>query len=260
MNALGIILMQVIAMVQPEAIVSTGDAAIVAVELAREETRVRLQCLSEVAPWTPPPTAYLSDETRGRHALRRAVVEDRELVLAFEPVPASTRVFDLIADDAHRWLGVHSGVRALHFPATRPQFDEDAKIADSIAKIIHENALVEQLADADFYASVKTRLPLLRDYIAWKWKLTPHEVFVLAREMNQNGASPNSSPAGNGSHTATRSLSSLPAAPKEQGGLLSRLFKKKGTAPPPSAAVEPRKVRPLSRFEQKMLQEQSARK
>ena len=68
-----------------------------------------------------------------------------------------------------------------------------------------------------------------------------------------------STPVHNASATkeAGRSFTSLPSPPKVRRGLLSRMLgKPKRETLPPSAAVKPRKIKPLSRFEQKMLQEE----
>lgn len=256
MNTLAIILLQIITLLRPEAIVATADAPVVAVELRSEATLVRIGRDSlQTVPWQVPPTAFLSDEADVHHKLLSSTSDAEGCVMLFEPLPPTTRVFDLVADASHRWLGIHSSMRRITFPATRAKYDKDAKIAHSIDSVIRQNSLQELLDDAGFYERVKSRLPLLRDYIAWKWRLSAHEVFVLAKAHQRDGAA-SALPTAVGGPTV-RSLDALPEAPKASRRQRQReeRARRQRANPPPSAAVKPRKVRSLSRFEQKMLQE-----
>lgn len=103
MNILGIIMMQVITMFQPEAIFETGSGGSLAtVETSRGETSIRVRFPSEAALlWDVTPTAYLSDETDVHHPLLRSEAFGNDWLLVFEALPPTTRVFDLVADNAH---------------------------------------------------------------------------------------------------------------------------------------------------------------
>ena len=255
MNVLSIILLQAITMFQPEAIVQTGEGTVVAVETEQTETRVSLRFTTAADSWPVPTTMFLSDEADGHHALRSSHVEDSILVLTFEALPPTTRVFDIIGDNLHRWMGVHSATRAMSFAHVRPRFDENAKITHSIDSIIYECGLIRTLEDDSAFARLQPNLPRLRDYIVWKWKLSPHEAFILARRHQE--ISEAKTLATTKTKTSIRSLDELPMAPKSKRRSSGRAKAKtqEPVSPPPSAAVLPRKIRPLSRFEQKMLQE-----
>ena len=259
MNILGIIMMQVITMFQPEAIFETGSGgSLAAVETSRGETSIRVRFPSEAALlWNVPTTAYLSDETDVHHPLLRSEAFGNDWLLVFEALPPTTRVFDLVADNAHRWIGIHSGIRSIHFPTVRPQFDENAKIDDSIDRIIHDYCFEEVLSNDSLYAIAKARLPQLRDYVVWKWKLSAHEAFVLRR--NQERYQPTSpSPAANtlSHHELSATPRYVPAAPPKRKNFFQRLFGSSKKKKEKELEVAPtNKPRPLSRFEQKMLQE-----
>ena len=258
MNALGIILLQVITMFKPEAIVQTGDGTVVAVEMEQTETRVRLHFTSTADRWTVPSTAILSDESDRHHALLSSRTEGSDLILTFEALPPTTRVFDIVGDERHRWMGVHSATRTMSFAHVRPKFDENAKIAHSIDSIINACGLTGTLSDDSALVRLQPNLPRLRDYIVWKWKLSPHEAFLLARSHQAKTGTIMITKTGTKTitGTTTRSLDELPSAPRSKRNSSGRKkVKEKKSTPPPSAAVLPRKVRPLSRFEQKMLQE-----
>ena len=127
---------------------------------------------------------------------------------------------------------------------------------------MRDNGLVSALDNDSLCLRLRPQLPLLRDYVVWKWKLSPHEAFILAREHQKaSGAAAEKEDAGKGAADfraqPVRSLDELPSAPQSKKKRAGRKTAKeqKAAAPPPSAAVLPRKVRPLSRFEQKMLQE-----
>lgn len=247
MTTLGIILMQIITMFQPRAIVATGGGGeIVAVEFGQVETRVRLhQDAGSSVTWNVPLSAYLSDEDDNHHALQRVDIEDGDVVLAFAPLPPTTRIFDMVGDRRHRWLGVHSAVRSLTIPYVRPKYDENAKIADSIEKIIEENSLEAELGNDSVYLALHSQLPQLRDYVVWKWALSPHEAFVL-RQKQERPMPTISASSGTSSRT-----SSSPSG-NTRTFVNSRM-------PQPRKSLFHRRPRPLSRFEQKTLQESRAR-
>lgn len=261
MTTLGIILLHILAMFQPEPIIDTGRGRIAAVEFTDSATLLRLHAtVASDTLWLGSSGVYLSDESDARYPLRHVASDGSSLLLTFAPLPATTRIFDVIGDDAHRWIGVHSRVRSLRLPTAHPKYDADAKIADFIEEIIHRYSVETLLRDDTLQARVRPRLPLLRDYVVWKWKLSPHEAFVFARN-HQRYAETSVPTAGTrtahamGGTTGQRTLDEIPAAPKPRQRLMKRLLGKKSSEAPPSAAVRPRKPKPLSRFEQKMLQE-----
>ena len=234
--------MQIITIFQPEAIVKTGEGGqIVTVELGQTETRVILRQDQTREKWIVPSTAYLSDEADHHHDLQSIDMRDGELVLTFQPLPSSTRVFDLEGDSHHRWIGVHSGVRTIDFPTVLPKYDESSKIADFIEGIIRVNSLEKELGNDSLYLAIHDRLPLLRDYVVWKWKLSPHEAFVL-RQKQERPLPVAVSTRAKVSAPSTRSSDSRVVVnnrmPKPRKSLFRRL-----------------NPRPLSRFEQKTLQE-----
>lgn len=261
MNILGIIMMQVITMFQPEAIFETGSGgSLAAVESSRDETSIRVHFPSEAAIlWDVPPTAYLSDEADVHHPLLRSEASGKDWLLVFEALPTTTRVFDLIGDNAHRWIGIHSGIRSIHFPSVRPQLDENARIDDSIDKIIRDYSFEEVLRDDSLYAIAKARLPELRNYVVWKWKLSAHEAFVLRRNQERyQPASPSPAASTLSHHELSATPRYVPAAPPKRKNFFQRLFgssKKKKEKEKEQEAATTTKPRPLSRFEQKMLQE-----
>lgn len=261
MSVLGIIMMQVITMFQPEAIFETGSGGnLVAVESSREETSVRLHFPTDATlAWNVPLTAYLSDEADVHHPLLRSEASGSDWLLVFEALPPTTRVFDLVGDSIHRWIGIHSGVHSIHFPKVRPQLDENAEIADSIGKIIRDYSFEEVLRDDSLYAIVKARLPQLRNYVVWKWKLSAHEAFVLRRNQERyQPASPSPAASTLSHHELSATPCYIPASPPKRKNFFQRLFgssKKKKEKEKEQEAATTTKPRPLSRFEQKMLQE-----
>lgn len=255
-------MMQVVAMFRPQAIASTDNGSIAAVETNARETVVRLHYETPDEEWVVPASAFLSDEADCHHPLLRVDHTDGDLVLIFEALPPTTRVFDIVGDGLHRWMGVHSAARAISFAHVRPKYDINAKNAHSIDSIIYENGLLRALDDDSFCLRLRPQLPLLRDYVVWKWKLSSHEAFLLARSHQKADELPAESDAMEQGTAAlraqsARSLDELPLAPKSKRKRAGHKTAKerKVATPPPSAAVLPRKVRPLSRFEQKMLQE-----
>ena len=256
MTTLGIILMQIITMFQPEAIIETGGGgSITAVELGQTETHLRLHDGGSEAMWSIPSTAFLSDESDRHYALLRINRRDESLDLVFEPLPKTTRIFDLIGDERHRWMGVHSGIRSLHIPTVRPVFNTETEIPDSIDRIIQVNSLTEELSNDSIYMAMKSSLPRFRDYVVWKWKLSPHEAYILRREHERTMAEEAKSPTAT-IQTPTSSVRTFVNSrmPQARQSLFQRLFskKKKEEASPPATSHKPR---PLSRFEQKTLQE-----
>jgi hypothetical protein len=245
---------------QPSAILSTVPTLhITAVTLGEEETVIVLHprgLLTGV-----PETAYLSDEADRHYPLLRAEPTDTTLTLIFKALPQDTRLLDVMLDDSRRWMGVHSGIRNLRLPAAHPQFDADATLPDSTAAIVQASTLEDILADDSIYAAVKRQLPLFRDYVVWKWKLTPHAAYLLHRAhehlalMRQASpgvaslADPSPPPRDSAANAPFRKQ--LPHGPKpRQPNLLQRLFGRKTKAAPANSHP-----RPISRFEQKMLQE-----
>ena len=231
------------ALPSPTAIRPTdGTLQLIAVEPGGSETRIRLHASPG---WAASPSAYLSDEADRRHLLLRSESEGDVMLLTFEALPKATRVFDLVLDGQHRLMGIHSAVRGLRLSASHPRYDERAATPDSILAIIRAAASAASVSGSA--PLTPQALALYRDYVAWKWHLTPHEVFLLQRELRpapapfcQGGeasgrkpggsAQPTPLPDGRGSRVG---LSSLPRAPKP-----TRRERKR-----------------FSRFEQKMLQE-----
>ena len=257
MQLLGIIMMQAMTMFQPEALLETkGCGRIVSVEMARQETRIRMQREDSL---TLPIGSYLSDEADRRYPLLRIEREDSDRVYVFAPIPTTTRIFDVIAAH-HRWMGVHSAIRSVRFPVVRQKYDDSAVIPDSIHQLIHDVSMETFLDDEEWYHAVKARLPLYRDYVAWKWQLSPHAVFLLRRlqERTSQTAASSISPIPTQS-SATFIPYSEPQRPRRRN-FFQRLFgrsRRKETPAPPAAPQQ--KTRPLSRFEQKMLQESRTR-
>lgn len=250
----------------PISILSTeASLDLISVELGRGQTRI---CLSSAQQLVFPQTAYLSDETDQHHPLQRVVAQGDTVILFFDPIPQVTRVFDMILDESHRLMGIHSSLRILHFPSSRPQFDEHAIVADSIRAIISANDLSSLSflknplgsstpANLSSEETVLTpqRLALYCDYIVWKWHFTPHQAYLLQQSIQRNRTVPASSTST--SHDAlvtggsTSSTSSPPAAHPNKDVLLRTLPR----APKPTRRERKR----FSRFEQKMLQEQRNR-
>ncbi|MBR0272905.1 MAG: hypothetical protein IJQ59_02290 [Bacteroidaceae bacterium] len=257
MQLLGIIIMQALTLFQPEALLETrGGGRIVSVEMARQETRVRLHHEDSL---TLPAGTYLSDEADRHYALQRIEREGGDRVYIFNPIPTTTRIFDIIAE-RQRWMGVHSAIRSVRFPVVRQKYDDSAVIPDSINQLIHDVSLEAFLDDEEWYHAVKSRLPLYRDYVAWKWQLSPHAVFLLRRlqERIPQTVASSISPISSKS-SATFIPYSEPQRPRRRN-FFQRLFgRSKRTELPVSPDVPQQKPRPLSRFEQKMLQESRTR-
>lgn len=252
--------MQAITMFQPKAILQTSDGdSIVSVEMSHHETRI---CVHHHDSLTLPLSTYLSDEADHHYALRRIEEGAPDRIYVFDPIPTTTRIFDMIVDHRHRWMGVHSAIRAIRFPAVRLRYDESAIIPDSIDRIVHDISLEDLLDDDVRYHAVKARLPLYRDYVSWKWKLSPNAIFLLRRL--QEKAPQTSSATRQGGVQGPQQTSAIspftePQRPRRKNffqRLFSRSKRKKEQAP---SAPSQQKPRPLSRFEQKMLQESRTR-
>ena len=252
---------------QPRPILSTVPTLhVTAVTLGEEETVVVLGAqppisshLSSLIPHLSS-AACASDEADHHYPLLRTAQTDSTLTLVFSALPQDTRLLDVVIDSTHRWMGIHSGIRALRLPAAHPQFDADATVPDSINDIIQANTLEEMLTDDTLYAFVRQQLPLFRDYVAWKWKLAPHEAFLLQREHEHLEQMRNGQTA-SGTHDPAQPHDSVPLPPirrqlphgpkPPRPNLLQRLFGHKEEGTPPNS----KRPRPVSHFEQKMLQE-----
>lgn len=251
---------------QPATILEEGVAAhVAAVETDAGATRVTL-VLPQGSTLALPASTIASDEDDRRHQLLRvdgaqpgnavtATDSSRTIVLIFEPLPRPTRLFDIVLSPGQRWMGIHSGVRTLRLPASRPQFDGDAELPDSVADVLRANALTQLLDDDSLRATVQGRLPLFHDYVAWKWHLTPHAVFLLSRAHDRIAPEPEQPPTTKAATAEPRPLlRTLPRAPQPRRNIFQRIFG--GKSQPSTSGKTPRRTsHPLSPFEQKMLQE-----
>lgn len=244
---------------QPQAIAQMGTTQrIAAVELATLETRITL-----ISPQghdiLPTEAAYASDEADCHYPLLRVEHHDSTLVLVFRALPQDTRLLDIVADQNHRWMGVHSAVHGLRLPRIRPLFNPDAVLSDSVEAVLHANALASELASDSAYAVLAPRLQMFRDYVAWKWHLTPHAVYLLQR-LHEHPADHRSAACTSTDTTVvgtpSRPLPSLPHGPRaRKPNFFQRLFGTKKENTRKKEATGKSRPRPLSRFEQKMLQE-----
>lgn len=245
-----VVLADSVRMWQPIPILSTVPARpITAVTLGEEETIIMFSTHSSLnLQLSSLNSAYASDEDDRHYSLLRTAQTDSTLTLVFSALPQNTRLLDVVLDSTHRWMGVHSGIRNLRLPATHPQFNAEASVSDSIETILRANVLEDILTDDSTYTAMKRQLPLFRDYVAWKWKLTPHEVFLLQREHERLELLRNGQSAANTNHTEQThdSVTNLPI----------RKHLPHGPKPPrPNLFQRIFRPRPISRFEQKMLQE-----
>ena len=252
--------MQAITMFQPKAILQTSDGdSIVSVEMSHHETRI---CVHHHDSLTLPLSTYLSDEADRHYALRHIEESTPDRVYVFDSIPTTTRIFDIIVDHRHRWMGVHSAIRAIRFPAVRLRYDESAIIPDSIDRIVHDISLEDLLDDNVWYHAMKACLPLYRDYVSWKWKLPPNAIFLLRRlqeKAPQTSSATRHSEVQSPQQTSVISPFTEPQRPRRKNffqRLFSRSKRKKEQTP---SATSQQKPRPLSRFEQKMLQESRTR-
>lgn len=231
---------------QPVPILTTdGTAQLVAVELGRSQTCLTFRRLQ---PWTPSAEAYLSDERGHRHRLLRTEERGSDLLLYFDALPQATRLLDFEGGEGHRWMGIHSALRTIHFPPVRPRMDEHANLPDSIQTLLRANDLTALATTDSAYAAIQRQLPIFRDYIVWKWHLTPHQAFLLQRSQERHSPATASPPNHRGAEirneSAPTQANRLPAHAEEIRSL--------PRAPKPSR----RELKRFSRFEQKMLQEQ----
>ena len=232
-------------MYQPRALLSAYDAdQLLAVDFGNRMTCIVTHALG----WEIPAATYASDEADRHYPLVRVETKGTDWVMVFETMPPTTRLLDVVFEGTpRRWMGIHSGVRALQFPSIRPRFDENATVPDSIQTILHANTLANLLSSDSLYTAVFRQLPTFRNYIAWKYKLTAHQVFLLQREIERNR------PASNSSVEDERQRSTL-----SQTGRSSRAEVPESSLRTLPRAPKPtrRQLKRLSRFEQKMIQEQ----
>lgn len=234
-------------MYQPRALLSAYDAEkLVAVELGEWETRVVAHALE----WEVPAATFASDEAGRRYSLLRKEERGTDLVLVFRPLPQTTRLMDIVFEGTpRRWMGIHSGARSLQFPSIRPRFDEHATVPDTIQAILRANTLSDLLSSDSLYTAVYRQLPTFRNYIAWKYKLTAHQVFLLQRETERNRPASDAPRDGSeGPRSTSYQAGGRPTPRGGVGGEPSSLPR----APKPTR----RQLKRFSRFEQKMIQEQ----
>ena len=236
---------------QPTAILATGGCGTVTqVEFSETETSVTLDCsIVQV-----PVTTYASDEYDHHYSLLRTEQRDNATVLVFSALPITTRLFDLCMSRSCRWMGLHSAVRGMRLPVAHPTFDDSAAVPDSITEVLAVNALSDLLISDSAYLAVKDQLPLFRDYVVWKWHLSPHAAYLLQRSHEwvvQQDPQTTAAPIKEKSHIVLRSL---PRAPQPRRNLFQRLFGHKEEVPS-ATSKSSQHSRPISRFEQKMLQE-----
>ncbi|MBP5771673.1 MAG: hypothetical protein J6W75_09975 [Bacteroidaceae bacterium] len=257
MLSIGLIILQVFTMWQPKAILETdgGTAHLKTVELKTTETLVTFEASSSSSVFPILSTAYASDEADIHHPLLRHEEKGTTITLVFEALPQTTRLFDIVADSSHRWMGIHSSIHTLQLPHARPRFDAEATLPDSIEQILQDNALADWFNTGSPNTAIRRQLSLFQDYVVWKWHLSPHAAFLLQRSHEQATMPITETPSHETTlHTETRQLPPLPMAPRPKTPLLRRLFKRKEKPTAPAEKTSKR-TRPLSRFEQKMLQE-----
>ena len=235
-------------MFQPRALLSAYDAEkLVAVELGEGETRVVIHPLE----WEIPAATYASDEADGHHALLRIEQQGEELVLVFEALPQTTRLLDIVFEGtSRRWMGIHSGARALQLPTLNPRFDESAVVSSDMEEILRVNALTELLSSDSVYAAISRQLPAFRDYVVWKWKLNAHQAFLLRKGQKRPTPDP-SRQGGASSGLKEGGAQPLPSLKRGVGGGSSSSLRTLPRAPKPTR----KELRRFSKIEQKMLQE-----
>jgi hypothetical protein len=235
-------------MFQPRALLSAYDAEkLVAVELGEEETRVVIHPLE----WEIPAATYASDEADGHHALLRIEQQGEELVLVFEALPQTTRLLDIVFEGtSRRWMGIHSGARALQLPTLNPRFDESAVVSSDMEELLRVNALTDLLSSDSVYAAIIRQLPAFRDYVVWKWKLNAHQAFLLRKGQKRPTPDP-SHQGGASSGLKEGGAQPLPSLRGGVGGGSSSSLRTLPRAPKPTR----KELRRFSKIEQKMLQE-----
>ena len=213
------------------------------------------------------PSIYLSDEEGILYPCRRAegialgawkaVPTDSTLAftLTFDALPQQTRLFDIVEDTtahARCWMGIHSSVRTIRFPSTRPHLEADGKVSAQAQALIRHFSVASlwppEVSDS-IVESYQPQLPYYRDYMAWKWNLTSHELYHLMYRAASSYTHTNTSPAMSrqtvlgGQPVKTRNSTPSKAAESESAssGFFSRLFGRK------------KKAQPMSPFEHKML-------
>ena len=267
-----------VTMWQPTAVLEVSHGLHVrSVELAPEQTTIGFSVSrADASSVRLQPTICLSDEAGQTYACRKAegITLDAEVAvptdsaltftLTFDALPSETRLFDIV-EERRCWMGVHSGVRTMRFPATRAQQRADGQVSPKAQELIDRfgvSALLGSDVPDSIYTQYETQLTAYRDYMAWKWSLTPHELYYLMYRSLPT-ARTQSTPASSAEkgdqtrrsqgakNTAVRATDANGRTgdggdKKAQGGFLSRLFGKK-------------KPKPMSAFEHKMLQEQRGR-
>lgn len=253
----------------------SGGLHVSSVELRPEATSVGFRVsAADAGSFRLSSSIALCDEEGRRHpclhadgiALNAPVPVPADSVLAFrltfDALPLHTRLFDIVEDTlAHtrRWMGLHSGVRTMRFPAVRAHLMAEGQVRPEAQRLIDQfgvSALFASSVADSVFASYEAQLTAYRDYMAWKWSLSPHELYHLmfrpAAAPPVAGTAPpaSSGPSLRGSTTARTlgptSTQKREAAPS-RGNFFSRLFGK-------------RKTKPMSPFEHKMLQEQRERR
>lgn len=243
----------IVTMYQPRALLSAYDAdKLLAVDFGNQMTCI----VTHAVGWEIPAATYASDEADRHYPLVRVEKKGTDLFLVFEAMPQTTRLLDVVFEGTpRRWMGIHSGVRALQFPTVRPQLDENALVPDSIGRILRANELSDLLSTDSTYAAISHQLTTFRNYVAWKWKLTPHQFFLLQRshERIPRTANAPTSQGWEGPRSAVSQTSGLTTpSGGAGGGSPGSALRTLPRAPKPTR----RQLKRLSRFEQKMLQEQ----
>ena len=254
---------------------------VTSVELSPEQTSVGFSVSrAEAVSFRLAPSISLSDEEGKAYACRQAtgialgtdvaVPADSALTftLAFDALPQQTRLFDIVEGVAagRCWMGVHSSLRTIRFPSVRARMMAEGEISPQAQELIDRfgvSALLGVGVPDSVFTHYELQLAAFRDYMAWKWHLSPHELYHLmyrseARPAARKVTAQPQQRAGHGVTTGTHTAGngqgngrgSVPAATQDdppRGNFFSRLFGRK------------KKAQPMSAFEQKMLQEQRGR-
>ena len=267
---------QAVTMWKPVPVLEVSQGVhVTSVELSPEQTSVGFSVSrADAVSFRLAPSICLSDEEGKAYACRQAsgialgtdvaVPTDSTLTftLAFDALPQQTRLFDII-EDGRCWMGVHSSLRTIRFPSVRAQMMPEGEVSPQAQQLI-DRFCVSALLSADVpdsvFAQYESQLPAYRDYMAWKWHLSPHELYYLmyrspSQPTNRSVAVQPPKRAGRGVTTDervetangqgnTRDGQSAEAQEKShRGNFFSRLFGHK------------KKASPMSAFEQKMLME-----
>lgn len=257
-----------VTMWQPVAILSLGQGiGVSGVTFGKQSTCVTL--VDTLGLLRPSTATYASDEEDMHYQLTHSECDtaSHTITLYFNALPQTTRLMDLCVDDGRqtwRWWGLHSAIRTILLPATRPQYDADVTLSAEREALLSECSLAEALAIDTVRTMVQRNLPAYRNYIAWKWKLTAHEQFVVQQAMETSFHSRVVSRATRANthaylhdgHEPEQPTTAQANASPRKRSLFRRLFGgsgKKRLELEPSTTL--RQQRALSPFEQKMLQE-----